>query len=133
MSLKFKEYKDAGIRFLVENRKRPEVSELSCGVQYQVIVKGSGPKPAFKDKVKVHYKGYLTDNKEFDNSYKRKKPEVFGLYEVIKGWSEALKEMPVGSKWIIYIPYELGYGTRAEGKIKPYSTLIFEVELLAIV
>ena len=133
VSPKFQAYKEAGIRFLEENKRRPEIKTLPCGVQYQVIVDAEGRKPNIRNEVKVHYKGYTFENVEFDNSYKRKRPEIFGLSEVIKGWTEALKEMAEGSKWIIYIPYELGYGNRVASGIKPYSALVFEVELIEVI
>lgn len=118
--------------FLHENLQQEGVMELSCGVQYKVILKGSGPKPTAKSTVKVHYRGTLIDGKVFDDSFARKRPEIFRVKEVIEGWQEALKAMPDGSRWMIYIPYELGYGTRACGNIPAYSTLIFEVELQGV-
>lgn len=132
MSLKHQEYKEANIRFLEENLHEEGVMELPCGVQYKVLLKSSGPMPTGKSTVKVHYRGTLINGKEFDNSFARKRPEVFRVNEVINGWQEALKAMPVGSRWMIYIPYELGYGTRACGNIPAYSTLIFEVELQGV-
>lgn len=132
MSLKHKDYKEENIRFLEENLNEEGVMELPCGVQYKVILNGRGAKPTAKSMVKVHYRGTLIDGTEFDNSFSRKRPESFRLNEVIEGWQEALKEMSVGARWMIYIPSYLGYGTRAAGKIKAYSTLIFEVELLGI-
>jgi len=132
MSLRHKEYKEANIRFLEDNLNEEGVMELPCGVQYKVILKGSGPIPTAKSLVQVHYRGMLIDGTEFDNSFERKITEKFKVNEVIKGWQEALKVMPAGSRWIIYIPYELGYGSRATGLIRPYSTLIFEVELLGV-
>lgn len=133
VSPKFQAYKEAGIRFLEENKRRPGVKVLPCGVQYEVIVDAEGRKPNIRNQVKVHYKGYTFENLEFDNSYARKRPEVFGVGEVIKGWSEALKEMAIGAKWIVYIPYQLGYGNRVSGKIKPYSALVFEIELIDVI
>lgn len=132
MSLKHQEYKEANIRFLEENLQEENVIKLPCGVQYKVLLKGNGPIPTGKSTVKVHYRGTLIDGKEFDNSFARKRPEVFRVKEVINGWQEALKAMPVGSRWMIYIPYELGYGTRGCGNIPAYSTLIFEVELQGV-
>ncbi|BEG99436.1 FKBP-type peptidyl-prolyl cis-trans isomerase [Bacteroides sedimenti] len=132
MSLKHKDYKEANIRFMQENLNEEGVIELPCGVQYKVILKGSGAVPTAKSTVKVHYRGTLIDGTEFDNSFSRKRPVEFRVNEVIDGWQEALKIMPLGSRWMIYIPYELGYGTRSMGKIKAYSTLIFEVELLGV-
>ena len=132
MSLKYKEYKEANILFLKENLKEEGVEVLPCGVQYKVLVKGKGTIPSAKSMVQVHYKGTLINGKEFDNSFKRNRPESFRVNEVIKGWQEALKVMPAGSRWILYIPCELGYGSMPDPIIKPYSTLIYEVELLAV-
>jgi FKBP-type peptidyl-prolyl cis-trans isomerase FklB len=105
---------------------------LPDGLQYQVITEGTGEKPTISDRVKVHYHGTLTDGTVFDSSIERGEPAVFGVAQVIKGWTEALQLMPVGSKWILYIPYDLAYGGRDAGKIKPFSNLIFEIELLDI-
>ena len=132
MSLKHQQYKEENIRFLENNLKEEGVMELPCGVQYKVILKGTGSIPTAKSTVRVHYRGTLINGKEFDNSFSRKRPETFRVNEVIEGWQEALKSMSVGSRWMIYIPYELGYGTRTCGNIPAYSTLIFEVELLGI-
>lgn len=130
MSLKHQAYKDENIRFLQNNLEEEGIEVLPCGVQYKVLLKGRGPVPTLRSTVKVHYRGTLIDGTEFDNSFKRKHPEVFRVNEVIEGWQKALTAMPTGSRWMIYIPYELGYGTRACGNIKAYSTLIFEVELI---
>lgn len=125
--------RDAGLKFLSENKKKEGVITLPSGLQYKIITEGTGDKPTEKDKVKVNYEGRLIDGTVFDSSYKRNKPSTFQCNKVIKGWTEALQKMPVGSKWEIYIPYELAYGDRETGAlIKPYSTLIFEVELLDI-
>lgn len=132
MSLKHKEYKEANERFLTENLSEEGVNELPCGVQYKILLKGNGSTPTAKSTVKVHYRGTLIDGKVFDDSFARKHPEVFRVKEVIDGWQEALKVMPAGSRWMVYIPYELGYGTRACGNIPAYSTLIFEVELQGV-
>lgn len=132
MSLKHKEYKEANERFLKENLTEEEVMELPCGVQYKILLRGNGPVPTAKSTVKVHYRGTLIDGKVFDDSFARKRPETFRVRDVIEGWQEALKAMLTGSRWIIYIPYELGYGTRACGNIPAYSTLIFEVELQGV-
>lgn len=132
MSLKHKNWKEANQKFLEENRLKEGVEELPCGVQYKVILKGNGKIPGLRSTVQVHYRGEMIDGNEFDNSFKRKRPETFRVDEVIEGWQEALTEMPCGSRWMIYIPYELGYGTRACGNIKAYSTLIFEVELQGV-
>lgn len=132
MSLKHQQYKEENIRFLENNLEEEGIMELPCGVQYKIILKGTGAVPTARSTVRVHYRGTLINGKEFDNSFSRKCPETFRVNEVIEGWQEALKAMPVGSRWMIYIPYELGYGTRACGNIPAYSTLIFEVELLGL-
>nr|WP_320038690.1 FKBP-type peptidyl-prolyl cis-trans isomerase [uncultured Bacteroides sp.] len=124
--------KEAGIKFLAENKTKEGVVTTASGLQYKIITKGTGEIPTAESKVKVHYKGTLLDGTEFDNSYKRNEPATFGAGQVIKGWTEALTLMPVGSKWELYIPYDLAYGSRDAGPIKPFSTLIFEVELLGI-
>jgi FKBP-type peptidyl-prolyl cis-trans isomerase len=125
--------KEAGQKFLADNGKRAGVTTTASGLQYEVITTGTGKKPAVTDQVKVHYHGTTIDGKVFDSSRDRGEPVTFGLGQVIKGWTEALQLMPVGSKWKIYIPSELGYGEQAAGpKIKPNSVLIFEVELLGI-
>jgi len=124
--------KEAGIKFLAENKTKEGVITTASGLQYKIITKGTGEIPTAESKVKVHYKGTLLDGTEFDNSYKRNEPATFGAGQVIKGWTEALTLMPVGSKWELYIPYDLAYGSRDAGPIKPFSTLIFEVELLGI-
>ena len=117
---------------MAENAKRENVVVTESGLQYEVLVAGKGEKPAATDKVKVHYKGTLIDGTVFDSSYDRNRPAEFGVTQVIKGWTEALQLMSVGSKWKLYIPYELAYGSQNQGKIKPFSALIFEVELLGI-
>ena len=124
--------KEAGIKFLAENKTKEGVVTTASGLQYKIITKGTGEVPTAESKVKVHYKGTLLDGTEFDSSYKRNEPATFGAGQVIKGWTEALTLMPVGSKWELYIPYDLAYGSRDAGPIKPFSTLIFEVELLSI-
>ena len=125
--------KAAGEKFLAENKAKEGVVTTPSGLQYKIITKGNGAIPADSSKVKVNYKGTLIDGTEFDSSYKRNEPATFRANQVIKGWTEALTMMPVGSKWELYIPYDLAYGTRETGgQIKPYSTLIFEVELLGI-
>lgn len=126
------ENRKAGEAFLKANVKKDSVETLPCGVQYKILVKGNGEIPTATSKVKVNYEGRLIDGTVFDSSYDRKKPASFGCNQVIKGWTEALTHMPVGSKWEIYIPQELGYGAREAGKIKPFSALIFTVELLEI-
>lgn len=118
--------------FLKANAENPGVTVTESGLQYEVIKMGRGPKPALEDNVKVHYHGTLLDGTVFDSSVDRGQPATFGLTQVIKGWTEGLQLMPVGSKFKFYIPYELGYGGRAAGSIPPFSMLIFEVELLSI-
>jgi FKBP-type peptidyl-prolyl cis-trans isomerase FklB len=124
--------REAGIKFLAENKTKEGVVTTASGLQYKIITKGTGEIPTAESKVKVHYKGTLLDGTEFDSSYKRNEPATFGAGQVIKGWTEALTLMPVGSKWELYIPSDLAYGSRDAGPIKPFSTLIFEVELLSI-
>jgi FKBP-type peptidyl-prolyl cis-trans isomerase FklB len=121
-----------GRDFLAENGKKAGIITTPSGLQYEVLKKGEGEVPQKTDKVKCHYEGRLIDGTVFDSSIKRGEPAVFGLNQVIKGWTEALSLMPVGSKWRLYIPQELGYGERQAGQIPPYSTLIFDVELLSI-
>ena len=125
--------REAGEKFLAENKTKEGVQVTPSGLQYKVIKQGEGTVPTTTDKVSVHYRGTLIDGTEFDSSYKRNKPAEFGVTQVIKGWTEALTMMPVGSKWELYIPQELAYGSRGQSQIKPFSTLIFEVELLDIV
>jgi FKBP-type peptidyl-prolyl cis-trans isomerase FklB len=125
-------YKLAGEKFLAENAKKPGVITTADGLQYEIIKKGNGPLPTDTMKVKVNYHGTLIDGTVFDSSVERKTPVDFKVNQVIKGWTEALKLMPVGSKYKLYIPQELAYGGREQQKIKPFSVLIFEVELLAI-
>lgn len=122
-----------GREFLEENKKKEGVTVLPSGLQYEILTEGSGPKPKATDKVKCHYHGTLINGKVFDSSIERKQPAVFGVNQVIKGWVEALQLMPVGSKWRLYIPSELAYGSQGAGSsIEPNSTLIFDVELLGI-
>ena len=124
----------SGEAFLAENAKREGVHTTASGLQYQVVKMGEGPKPLSTDKVKVHYEGTLLDGTKFDSSIDRGKPTEFPLNRVIAGWTEGLQYMPVGSKFTFYIPYQLAYGAQGAGNlIKPYSTLIFEVELLEII
>lgn len=123
-----------GEAFLKENGKRKEVVTTSSGLQYEILVAGKGEKPKISNTVKTHYKGTLLNGTVFDSSYDRGEPLSFPLNGVIKGWTEALQLMPVGSKWKLYIPYNLAYGESGAGQsIGPYETLIFEVELLEIV
>jgi FKBP-type peptidyl-prolyl cis-trans isomerase len=125
--------KAAGEKFLVENAKRPGVTTTASGLQYEVLKKGEGAKPVPTDKVNVHYHGTLLSGKVFDSSVDRGMPITFGVQEVIKGWTEALQLMPVGSKWKIFIPSGLAYGDNGAGPdIGPGETLVFEVELLKI-
>ena len=131
---KYADNKAAGEKFLAENKEKEGVVTLPSGLQYKIITAGKGEIPADTCRVKVNYRGTLIDGTEFDSSYKRKEPATFRANQVIKGWTEALTMMPVGSKWELYIPSELAYGSRGTGgDIKPFSTLIFEVELLEIV
>ena len=108
------------------------VVTTASGLQYKVIKKGTGAIPTDTTKVKVNYKGSLIDGTEFDSSYKRNEPTTFRANQVIKGWTEALKLMPVGSIYELYIPYDLAYGAREAGQIKPFSALVFQVELISI-
>ena len=135
---RFGENKAAGEKFLEENKAKEGVVTTESGLQYKVITEGKGQVPTSTDRVKVHYKGTLIDGTEFDSSYSRKdkdgnpQPSTFRANQVIKGWTEALTMMPIGSKWELYIPQELAYGSQDKGTIPPFSTLIFEVELLSI-
>ncbi len=124
--------KKDGAAFLAANATKEGVVTLPSGLQYKVLVAGTGPKPAATDSVVCNYKGTLLDNTEFDNSYKRGQPATFGVGGVIKGWTEALQLMPAGSKWQLFIPADLAYGERGRDPIGPNATLIFEVELLSI-
>jgi FKBP-type peptidyl-prolyl cis-trans isomerase FklB len=125
--------KEAGEKFLAENKKKDSVVTTASGLQYKIIKMGTGPKPLATDKVKTHYHGTLIDGQVFDSSVQRGEPISFPVSGVIPGWVEALQLMPVGSKWKLYIPQELAYGIRGGGQtIKPYSALIFEVELIEI-
>lgn len=124
--------REAGERWLATNANKEGVVTLPSGLQYKVLVKGNGEIPKSTQKVKVNYEGRLIDGTVFDSSYKRNQSSTFGVNQVIKGWTEALCMMPVGSKWEVYIPYSLAYGDRDSGQIKPYSALIFTVELLSI-
>ena len=123
-----------GRAFLEANGKRPEVETTASGLQYEVLNEGNGSAPSASDQVKVHYHGTLIDGTVFDSSVRRGEPATFGVTQVISGWVEALQLMPVGSKWKLYIPSNLAYGANGAGQhIGPHTTLIFEVELLAIV
>ena len=125
------ENKAAGEKFLAENAKKEGVKVLESGVQYKVIKEGSGEIPADSSMVVVNYEGKTIDGQVFDTSY-GKEPVTFPANRVIKGWTEALVHMPVGSIWEVYIPQELAYGERSTGKLKPFSALIFKIELLSI-
>lgn len=125
--------KTEGVAFLAANKTKPGVVTLPDGLQYKILKEGSGDKPTATDSVTVNYRGTLLDGAEFDSSYKRGQPATFPVNRVIKGWTEALQLMPVGSKWELYIPSDLAYGAQgAGGDIAPNATLIFEVELLSI-
>lgn len=125
--------KEEGKKFLADNGKRSGVVTTASGLQYEVLKAGNGPKPTAESTVKVHYHGTNIDGTVFDSSVDRGEPVTFGVGQVIKGWTEALQLMPVGSKWKLFIPSELAYGEQAAGpKIKPNSVLVFEVELLGI-
>lgn len=126
--------KKGGEEFLAENSRKEGVKITPSGLQYKVLTQGTGAIPVATDEVKVNYEGHLIDGTVFDSSYTRGEPTTFKANQVIKGWTEALTMMPVGSKWELYIPYDLAYGEQGAGRdIKPYSTLIFTVELLDIV
>lgn len=130
---KLKANLEAGLNFLAENAKRPGVTSLPSGLQYEVITMGDGPKPTATQTVTCHYHGTLIDGKVFDSSVQRRQPASFPLNRVISGWTEALQLMPVGSKWKLFLPPHLAYGEQQAGPmIGPNSTLIFEVELLGI-
>ncbi len=131
-NIKYGTVKEDGEKFLTENALKEGVTTTESGLQYEVLKMGKGKKPAATDRVKVHYHGTLIDGTVFDSSVDRGEPIVFGLNQVIKGWTEGVQLMPVGSKFRFYIPQELGYGAQNAGSIPPYSTLIFEVELLGI-
>lgn len=133
MEKKYGANRIAGEEFLKTNAKADSIQTTASGLQYKIITKGTGDIPQATDKVKVNYEGHLIDGTEFDSSYKRNKPATFAANQVIKGWTEALTMMPVGSKWMLYIPQQLAYGDREQGNIPPFSTLIFTVELLEIV
>ena len=130
---KKEEYKEKNLQYLQVLSTQADVCSLPCGIFYKVLQTGTGTvSPNVRSIVTVHYKGSLITGKEFDNSYSRNCPEAFRLCDVIDGWQLALQQMNTGDKWIIYIPYHLGYGSRTSGPIPAFSTLIFEVELLGI-
>ena len=125
--------KEAGVQFLVENKRKENVVELPSGLQYEVMTEGNGATPKATDTVECHYHGTLIDGTVFDSSVERGQPATFGVNQVIKGWVEALQLMSVGSKWKLFVPSNLAYGEQGAGNdIQPNSTLIFEVELLGI-
>lgn len=122
-----------GKAFLEENKKNPKIVTLPSGLQYEVIKEGNGRKPGPNDRVRCHYEGTLIDGTLFDSSVKRGEPAVFGVNQVIKGWTEALQLMSEGSKWKLFIPADLAYGAQGAGEmIPPHSTLVFEVELIEV-
>lgn len=132
MEAQYGENRKAGEEFLAKNATKEGIKTLEGGVQYEVITEGKGAIPTIDSKVKVHYKGTLLDGTEFDSSFSRNEPATFRCNQVIKGWTTALTNMPVGSKWKVYIPQELAYGSREAGNIPPFSMLTFEIELIDI-
>lgn len=132
MEKKYGDNKKKGEKFLADNKKKTGVKTLPSGVQYKVIKEGTGAIPADTSMVKVNYEGRLIDGKVFDSSYKRNAPLSMRANQVIKGWTEALVHMPAGSVWEVYIPQELAYAEREMGEIKPFSTLIFKIELISV-
>lgn len=132
LSVEFADNKLAGEKFLAENKQKPGIISLASGVQYKILKKGDGRIPRNTSKVKVRYEAKTIDGNVFDSSYNRGEPTVLGVNQVINGWTEILEIMPTNSTWEIYIPYELAYGERETGPIKPFSALIFKVELLSI-
>ena len=131
-AIKAKPMIEEGEKFLAQNKTKAGVKTTSTGLQYEVITEGTGARPAATDVVVVNYKGTLLNGFEFDNSYNRGQPISFRLNEVIAGWTEGLQLMTVGSKYKLYIPYQLGYGMRGAGSIPPGAALIFDVELVEI-
>lgn len=129
-----KEKSAEGEAYLAENAKREEVTVLESGLQYEVIAQGDGEKPTAQSTIRAHYHGTFINGDVFDSSYERGQPAEFPVGGVIKGWTEALQIMPVGSKWRLHVPYHLAYGERgSQGAIPPYATLVFDVELLDII
>lgn len=130
---RFKSIKEAGEKWLEENKKKDGVVTTASGLQYQVLQEGTGKQPKATDKVLCHYEGTLTDGTIFDSSIKRGEPIVFGLNQVIKGWTEGVQLMKEGAKYRFFIPYQLAYGEQGAGaQIPPYSALIFDVELIEV-
>lgn len=128
-----KTFKSEGESFLALNKSKEGVVTLPSGLQYKILKEGKGPKPTASNSVKCHYEGRLVNGTKFDSSYDRKEPAVFGVTQVIPGWTEALQLMPAGSKWELYIPYNLAYGENGAGQaIPPYAALIFDIELLEV-
>jgi FKBP-type peptidyl-prolyl cis-trans isomerase FklB len=133
MMRKAEKAKVAGQQFLAENKTKEGVITTASGLQYKILQQGSGKQPTAQDRVTVHYAGTLIDGTPFDSSIKRGQPATFGVNGVIRGWTEALQLMKEGDKWMLYIPYDLAYGERGSGaQIPPYSTLLFEVELIKV-
>ena len=132
--IQFKDYIAENQAFLLANAKKDSVVTLPSGLQYVILIEGKGNKPTQNDRIRVHYTGKLIDGKVFDSSYQRNEPAEFMVGQVIPGWTEAMQLMPVGSKWRVFIPENLAYGSQPPrgSMIKPYSTLIFDVELLDI-
>lgn len=131
---KGKAAKVAGEKYLADNAQKEGVKTTASGLQYKVLKEGNGKRPTAKDKVKCHYEGFLIDGTLFDSSVQRGEPAVFGLQQVIAGWTEGLQLMTEGSKYRFFIPYILGYGASVAGaSIPPYSTLVFDVELIEVV
>lgn len=130
---KFAGFEAEGVTFLAENKKKPNIKTTASGLQYEILKEGAGVKPTATEEVTVHYKGTLLNGKQFDSSYDRNEPIVLSLQNVIPGWTEGVQLMAVGSKYRFYVPYKLGYGERGAGQdIPPFSTLIFEIELIKI-
>jgi FKBP-type peptidyl-prolyl cis-trans isomerase FklB len=131
--MKFADHIAASETFIAENKNKEGVITTSSGLQYKIITQGTGQIPEERARIKVNYRGTLVDGTEFDSSFKNNEPATFRVNQVIQGWTEALKMMPAGSKWMLYIPQDLAYRSDIQPNIPPYSTLIFEVELLEII
>lgn len=134
LTLEYEDYIAENKAFLEENAKKDSVVSLPNGLQYVILEEGSGPQPTNTDEVQVHYTGWLIDGTKFDSSYDRGEPTVFSVNGVIRGWSEIIKMMPVGSKWRVWIPADLAYGSSSPqgSNIVPFSTLVFEIDLMEI-